>query len=117
MGGSLEQKGETKSGRPRYAAPSFRRCCRLRSLQGLLHVRLSLRSCKPMMLLHPGASHRRDVLRQELLNFRRKINLKTAHDSYEHWREGDHDDLVLAAGLACWWITYRRGRTKLRMIR
>src|SRR3712207_6698248 len=27
------------------------------------------------------------ALREELLNFRRKINLQTAHDSYEHWRE------------------------------
>jgi hypothetical protein len=58
------------------------------------------------------------TLKKELLNFRRKINLKTAHDSYEHWREGDHDDLVLAAALACWWITYRRkGSTRVRFIR
>jgi hypothetical protein len=57
------------------------------------------------------------TLKKELLNFRRKINLKTAHDSYEHWREGDHDDLVLAAALACWWITRRRGQTTLRFIR
>jgi len=42
------------------------------------------------------------VLREEMLNFRRKVNLKTAHDSYEHWRETDHDDLVLATALACW---------------
>jgi hypothetical protein len=42
------------------------------------------------------------VLREELLNFRIKINIATAHDSYEAWREGDHDDLVLAAALACW---------------
>src|SRR5918998_2215958 len=42
-------------------------------------------------------------LKKELLNFRRKINLKTSHDSYEHWRGGDHDDLVLACALACWW--------------
>jgi hypothetical protein len=57
------------------------------------------------------------ALKKELLSFRRKINLKTAHDSYEHWREGDHDDLLLAAALACWWITYRRGSTKLRVYR
>ncbi len=56
------------------------------------------------------------TLKEELLNFRRKINLKTAHDSYEHWRESDHDDLVLATALACWWITRKRGRTKLRVI-
>jgi hypothetical protein len=43
-----------------------------------------------------------EVLRQELLNFRIKINLSTGHDSYEHWREGDHDDLVLAAAMAVW---------------
>jgi hypothetical protein len=52
------------------------------------------------------------TLKKELLNFRRKINLKTAHDSYEHWREGDHDDLVLVAALACWWITYKRKGTR-----
>jgi hypothetical protein len=42
------------------------------------------------------------VLKEELLSFRRKIDLRTAHDSYEHWRESDHDDLVLASALACW---------------
>jgi hypothetical protein len=46
-------------------------------------------------------------LREELLTFRRKINVKTAHDSYEHWRETDHDDLVLATALACWQATRR----------
>ncbi len=44
------------------------------------------------------------ALRGELLSFRRKINLRTAHDSYEHWRDSDHDDLVLATALACWWL-------------
>jgi hypothetical protein len=59
-----------------------------------------------------------DVLRRELLNFRRKQNIVTAHISYEHWRESDHDDLVLAAALACWKATYKRkGTTKLRVIR
>jgi len=43
------------------------------------------------------------VLIEELLNFKVKINVKTAHDSYEAWREGVHDDLVLAAALACWY--------------
>ena len=42
------------------------------------------------------------ILREELLNFRIKINIATGHDSYEHWREGDHDDLVLAAAMAVW---------------
>jgi hypothetical protein len=44
-----------------------------------------------------------DTLRKELLNFRIKINIASGHDSYEHWREGDHDDLVLATAVACWY--------------
>jgi hypothetical protein len=43
-----------------------------------------------------------ELLREELLNFRIKINIATGHDSYEHWREGDHDDLDLAAAMAVW---------------
>jgi hypothetical protein len=43
-----------------------------------------------------------DTLKVELLNFRVKIDPKTAHDSYSHWREADHDDLVLATAMACW---------------
>jgi hypothetical protein len=57
------------------------------------------------------------VLREELQNFRRKVNTKTAHASFEHWRETDHDDLVLAAALACWGATGRRGQWALRLIR
>jgi hypothetical protein len=44
----------------------------------------------------------RETLVKELLNFRVKINISTAHDSYEAWREGDHDDLVLSVALSCW---------------
>jgi hypothetical protein len=43
-----------------------------------------------------------DVLITELHNFRVKANI-AGHDSYEAWREGDHDDLVLAVSLACWY--------------
>ncbi len=35
-----------------------------------------------------------------------KIDPATAHDSYSHWREGDHDDLVLATAMACWFREY-----------
>jgi hypothetical protein len=42
------------------------------------------------------------VLKRELLSFKVKINIATGHDSYEAWREGDHDDLVLAVAMACW---------------
>lgn len=43
------------------------------------------------------------ALEAELLNFQVKISTVTAHDSYGAWREGAHDDLVLAVALACWW--------------
>ncbi len=63
------------------------------------------------------ALRRIDQLREELLNFRRKQNVRTAHISYEHWRESDHDDLVLAAALACWKATYKRkGTTRLKVV-
>lgn len=42
-------------------------------------------------------------LLNELLNFKVKIDPKTAHDSYGAWREGTHDDLVLATALAAWY--------------
>jgi hypothetical protein len=42
------------------------------------------------------------TLINELLNFRVKITAN-AHDTYEAWREGTHDDLVLAVALACWY--------------
>jgi hypothetical protein len=50
-----------------------------------------------------------ETLRRELLNFKVKINIATKHDSYEAWRERDHDDLVLATALACWRATRRKG--------
>ena len=40
---------------------------------------------------------------QELLAFRVKIDPLTAHDSYGAWREGAHDDLVLAVAVTTWW--------------
>ncbi len=49
-----------------------------------------------------------ETLRQELLNFKIKIDPKTAHDSYSHWRENEHDDLVLATGMAAWAATKRQ---------
>ncbi|MBF0627848.1 MAG: hypothetical protein HQL91_06470 [Magnetococcales bacterium] len=42
------------------------------------------------------------ILVQELLNFKVKISLG-GHDSYDAWREGVHDDLVLSAAMACWY--------------
>jgi hypothetical protein len=49
------------------------------------------------------------TLVQEMLSFQVKIS-DNAHDSYGAWREGAHDDLLLAVMLACWWPTRARPR-------
>lgn len=43
-----------------------------------------------------------EVLVREMQNFRVKITA-SANETYEAWREGQHDDLVLAVALACWY--------------
>ncbi len=48
-----------------------------------------------------GLSHS-NILVEELLNFKAKITAK-GNDTYEAWREGLHDDLVLSVALACWY--------------
>jgi hypothetical protein len=50
-----------------------------------------------------------DVLVKELLNFKVRIDPKTSHDSYAAWREGAHDDLVLACALAVWFASRTLG--------
>jgi hypothetical protein len=42
------------------------------------------------------------TLQRELSTFRVKINISTASESFEAWRERDHDDLVLAVALGVW---------------
>jgi hypothetical protein len=49
-----------------------------------------------------------DTLVRELLAFRVRINVRTGHDSYEAWREREHDDLVLSACLAAWYAEHQR---------
>ena len=38
---------------------------------------------------------------KELMGMQVKVSA-AGHDSYGSWREGEHDDLVLAATLGCW---------------
>jgi len=45
----------------------------------------------------------RDVLTEELRKFRAKINIDTGEASFEHWRERDTDDVVLALACALWY--------------
>ena len=42
------------------------------------------------------------ILVRELQQFQVKIT-QAAHETFGVWREGQHDDLVLAVALACWW--------------
>lgn len=42
------------------------------------------------------------ILRKELGNFKVKITT-AANETFGAWREGQHDDLVLAVALACWY--------------
>ena len=68
-----------------------------RDLVGVLAVVLQTRRFK----VAPALEHAHTLLR-EMQTFKVKIDPVTAHDSYSAWREGDHDDLVLAAALLCW---------------
>ena len=47
--------------------------------------------------------------------FSAKISKSTAHETYEAWREGNHDDLVLSGALACW-AGERYPRHRMRVI-
>jgi hypothetical protein len=52
------------------------------------------------------------ALRHELQTFRRKVT-PDGDDSYSSWRERDHDDLVLATALACWYRQWWNERIDL----
>jgi hypothetical protein len=51
--------------------------------------------------LKVAAVPERETLLQELLNFKVKVTLN-ANETFEAWRERDHDDLVLAVAMAAW---------------
>lgn len=42
-----------------------------------------------------------DTLKKELHNFKRKVT-PAGNESFEAWREKEHDDIVLATAIACW---------------
>lgn len=49
-----------------------------------------------------------DLLIKELLAFRVKRNLDSGFETFGAWRSGEHDDLVLALALACWYASHSR---------
>jgi hypothetical protein len=62
-----------------------------------LQVVLQSRRLRIARRLHEAA-----ILVRELQQFQVKITA-VAHEAFGVWREGQHDDLVLAVALACWW--------------
>lgn len=71
-------------------------------LVGVLQTLLGTRRLK-----FAGGLALTDVLVRELGLFRAKVTADR-NETFESWRERDHDDLVLALALACW--AGRRGR-------
>jgi hypothetical protein len=55
------------------------------------------------------------TIRNELINFRMRIH-PSGKTSYEVWREGEHDDLVLALAIACWYA-YKTGGAAERLLK
>jgi len=68
-----------------------------KELVGTLQVLLQARRLKVAQAL-PEAR----TLEQEFLTFQVKITA-AAHETFGAWREGQHDDLVLAVALAAWY--------------
>lgn len=89
---------ETKSEKGVHHVPK-------RNLVAVLQV-----SLQNKRLAIAGGIPQADHLVRELLAYRVKISA-AGHDSYEAWREGDHDDLVFAAGLAVWWLQRHAGES------
>ncbi len=79
-----------------------------RTEEGSYHVpKKELVTCLQLLLQQRRLKMPRDLphvqtLVQELHSFQVKITL-SAHETFRAWREGVHDDLVLALALACWW--------------
>jgi hypothetical protein len=57
------------------------------------------------------------TLAKELESFKVKIDPRTAHASYGSWREGEHDDLILATAIALWTAEHRHDEKKRAIAR
>lgn len=57
----------------------------------------------------------RDTLIKELRSFRVKVSTATGNETFEAWREKDHDDLVLAVAMPCWLAERGVGNQKVRV--
>ncbi|MCI0659336.1 MAG: hypothetical protein L0170_19965 [Acidobacteria bacterium] len=61
-----------------------------------------------------GKMPMKDALVREMMNFRAEVR-PSGGVVYESWRERDHDDMVLAVALACWWLRREAGVVKYDM--
>ncbi|MEO5953213.1 MAG: hypothetical protein ABIQ44_12175 [Chloroflexia bacterium] len=73
-----------------------------RDLVGALQVLIQSSRLKAAKGLSDG-----QMLVHELQNFKYKISA-AGNDTYAAWREGDHDDLVLAVALPVWFAQAKR---------
>jgi hypothetical protein len=88
-GHAITSKGDNNYGVPKRLIAS--------SLQAVLQTRrLTIASSMPEA----------ETLRRELSTFVVKLNTETMHESFEHWRSAQHDDLVLACGLSAWYASH-----------
>jgi hypothetical protein len=73
-------------------------CVPKQELVGAIQVLLQNRRLR----IPRGLAHS-ELLVSELQNFKLKVPTLRAEKSLEAWREGPHDDLVLAVALAAWY--------------
>jgi hypothetical protein len=66
----------------------------------------------PLELLDREGVNLVPVWLMEMERFKMK-QTKSGNMTYEAWRETDHDDIVLAIALPCWWVLYSRPKTEV----
>ncbi|MCX8207416.1 MAG: hypothetical protein N3G75_06250 [Methanothrix sp.] len=94
---SIHGGDSVSSSRDRYLELRVPKRDLIANLQVLVQNRL--------IRINPKTQNAR-LLANELQNIRVRIDPRTAHDSYGAWREGEHDDLVLAVAIAAWYARY-----------
>jgi len=57
------------------------------------------------------------TLKKELMNFQYKYNEQTGNATFEHWRDSDKDDTVLAVAIALWYAVKGHKRITRQQIK
>jgi hypothetical protein len=82
----------------------------------LVFALVSLAQARPVRLALSDQLPFAQEIRREMQSFTAKINPETAHESFLAWREQDHDDLLLALAMACWWGSRLDNVGRVRML-